>query len=104
MEITTLEDLKKALVDIPDEVLKRFGAGINPDGGVYVELLCWGEDETEFVAYYIEQEKKYPQLKDTSNWIKAIAKEQGRSENNHEDDILQRDSPISSAEIPTKKQ
>lgn len=101
MEIATLEDLKEALKDIPDDVLERFGAGINVEGGTYVELLCWNsgeDDEVSMGGYYREQEKKYPQIKDIGKLIKNIAKEQSKFEKDHEDEALDRDSPISSTD------
>ena len=99
MEISTLKDLKEAIKNIPNEILDKFGAGINAEGGEHVELLCWGNEE-DVIADYHTQAKKYPQLKDISKWIENIAKEQRKFIINPEDEtVTNRENPISSKEV-----
>jgi len=88
MEIATLKDLKEAMKDIPDEILKDFGAGVFEDE--HIELLYWG-DEPE--SNYLKFVKMYPKLEDIGKWITNIAISQDKFTMETE---LITDEPISS--------
>jgi len=99
MEIATLKDLKEALKNIPDNVLKLFGAGINPEGDLqesYIELIVYDQEDPVFL--YNRYTKQFPILEDISKWIKAISIEQERASKD-DDTIYERTKPISSKEI-----
>ena len=92
MEIKTLKDLKKALSDIPDDVLKEFGAGFYEEE--YIQLLVLDMDEAEGIDFWIKNEKKYPILNNISDWITNISKATiSTQEKENYDDY---DEPISS--------
>ena len=91
MEIQTMKDMKDALSNIPDEVLERFGAGIDVEAGEKVSLLCWADEPHE---QYGEDTEKYPVLEKIGKWIENIVKEQSKDQ----DSINDRDQPISSDE------
>lgn len=81
MKIQTLKDIKKALNEIPDNVLSVFGAGVHFEGSGDVEILCWDnengiDDEIHNIEYYSENVKNHPLLIDVIDWIKCIIKEQ----------------------------
>ncbi len=72
MKIQYLIDVKKALQDIPDEVLDVIGWGVGEDSEE-VGMCVWDEDfheKWEYPFTYIN--KKYPQLDDISKWIKNL--------------------------------
>ena len=97
MEITTLKDLKEGLKDIPDEILEKFGAGIDPEGdaGDTICLLAWDIDEDKFVEFCNTNFKKYPILEKISDWIENIAREQLKVDGDNEEPF-EREEPISS--------
>lgn len=89
MEIATLKDLKQAMKDIPDNVLEKFGAGI--DEGEFVELLCW--DDSDPHSEYATNTNSYPILEDISKWIRNISQVQDQLTIHEE---YETDEPISS--------
>lgn len=89
MKIETLKDLKEAMKDIPNEILEKFGAGIDEEE--FVGLLCW--DGSDPYSKYAINTKKYPVLEDIGNWIENIAKVQDQTEIQEE---LGTEKPISS--------
>lgn len=68
MKIQYLSDVKKALQDIPDEVLEIVGWGTGEDSEG-VEMCIWDED---FIDKWGEYHEKYPQLDDIAKWIRNI--------------------------------
>ena len=98
MEISTLKDLKQAMKDIPDEVLEKFGAGLDSEGNSdHVDLLCWDDEPHEA---YGNATKKYPTLLDIDRWFRAIMQEEEKFQKDPDKDSLwERDLPISSSEL-----
>ena len=68
MKIQYLSDVKKALQDIPDNVLEIIGWGTGEDTEG-VEMCVWDE---EYIGKWEEYNKKYPQLQDIAKWISKI--------------------------------
>ncbi len=73
MKIAYLIDLKKALQDIPDEVLEIIGWGVGEDSEG-IDMCIWGEED--YTIRWEEYNKRYPQLKDIGKWITNIKKAQ----------------------------
>lgn len=94
MKIQTLKDVKKALKDIPDDVLIKCGAGANSEGGECVQLLIFdtGDDDVRHEAW-----DKYPVLTDINRWIENIGKEAIKCDAD-DDSVYEREEPISSEE------
>ena len=102
MEIKTLKDLKEAIKNIPDEVLDQFGAGVSEDE--FVQLLCWGEDDSDGTERFIQHQKIYPVIEDIGRWIENIAQVQDQFTTHEEyitDDAISSEDKI---EIKVKKE
>ena len=72
MKIQYLIDIKKALQDIPDEVLENIGWGTGEDSEG-VDMCIWDDD---YIEKWEKYNKKYPQLEDIGKLIKNIQKAQ----------------------------
>ncbi len=72
MKIQYLNDVKKALQDVPDEVLEIIGWGVAEDSDG-IDMCIWDED---YISKWEEYNKKYPQLTDIGKWITNIKKAQ----------------------------
>ena len=93
MKIQYLSDVKKALQDIPDEVLETIGWGTGEDSDG-VEMCVWEED---FIEKWEEYNKKYPQLSEIAKWIENIRKaHQITSEDEDTDEFDWMEEPIAS--------
>jgi len=73
MKIQYLIDVKKALADIPDDILEIIGWGMLEDCDG-IDMAIWDD---EYIAKWEENNKKYPQLTDIGKWITNIKKAQG---------------------------
>ena len=70
MKIQYLSDVKKALQDVPDEVLEIIGWGTGEDTEG-VAMCVWDED---YISKWEEYNEKYPQLEEIGKWISNIQK------------------------------
>ena len=73
MKIAYLSDVKKALKDVPDDVLAVIGWGCGDGMEEEVGMCVWDED---YFMKWEEYTKKYPQLNDISKWIDNIKEAQ----------------------------
>ena len=74
----TILDIKKALKDIPDELLDSlwFGCGEGCEGKINM-VASEGSKDYDFPQVFEIIDKKYPQLNEFNKLIKNIAKAQG---------------------------
>lgn len=97
MKIQYLIDVKKALKDIPDEVLKDIGWGVGEDSED-ISLCVWDNNDDPFEKWD-KYNKKYPQLKKIDKWIENIKKTQSildNQETEETDQFYEMDEPMSS--------
>lgn len=89
--ITTLKDVKEALKDIPEEVLKDFGVHFAEEP--YTQLLYFGDVEEDPHDEFQKRVEKYPTLTKIDNWITNISKLTLKEERNvgKEDEELAED-------------
>lgn len=95
MKIQYLIDVKKALQDIPDEVLDVIGWGVGEDSEE-VGMCIWDED---FHEKWEKYNKKYPQLDDIIKWIKNLQEAHrimDTQESEDTDKFYEMEEPISS--------
>ena len=97
MEIKTLKDMRIALSEIPDDVLDKFGLGVDPEDQGDVVLMYYSDVDDDSIALYNELIVKYPELQVIDNWVRAIIKEQEKAEQQLEE-VYERTEPISSKE------
>jgi len=92
MKIAYLIDLKKALKNIPDDVLDVIGWGVGEDSEG-VDMCVWDED---YIEKWEKYNKEYPQLEDIRKWIKNIQKAQIIMDGQESEEFDDMEEPIAS--------
>lgn len=71
-EIKNLFELKQTLDKIDNNTLTKYGVGFNYDSDCEVSFLRESTDIDDTVALWEIETKKYPELTQINNWIKAV--------------------------------
>lgn len=95
MKIQYLIDIKKALADVPDEVLEIIGWGTGEDSEG-VEMCVWDDD---YISKWGEYNEKYPQLSEINKLVEKIKKADSIMQSDKmRDEFIWMEEPISSTD------
>jgi len=94
MKIQYLSDVKKALEDIPNDVLELIGWRTGEESES-VEMCVW--EAEDYMEKWEEYNRKYPQLQDIAKWIRNVqTADTIMSEDKDTDEFDWMEEPISS--------